>query len=85
MKSRNFNSIVLYDMTIETIIVPNLHNVNNILSLEHSNNEITEVDVLSYGSRNSKVWLQMSKEKGKSRETDNLANTSTSESCKHEF
>jgi len=78
MKSRNFNSIVLYDMTIETIIVPNLHNVNNILSLEHSNNEITEVDVLSYGSRNSKVWLQMSKEKGKSRETDNLANTSTS-------
>jgi len=78
MKSRNFNSIVLYDMTIETIIVPNLHNENNILSLEHSNNEITEVDVLSYGSRNSKVWLQMSKEKGKSRETDNLANTCTS-------
>ena len=78
MKSRNFNSIVLYDMTIETIIVPNLHNVNNILSLEHSNNEITEVDVLSYGSRNSKVWLQISKEKGKSRETDNLANTCTS-------
>jgi len=78
MKSRNFNSIVLYDMTIETIIVPNLHNENKILSLEHSNNEITEVDVLSYGSRNSKVWLQMSKEKGKSRETDNLANTSTS-------
>ena len=78
MKSRNFNSIVLYDMTIETIIVPNLHNENKILSLEHSNNEITEVDVLSYGSRNSKVWLQISKEKGKSRETDNLANTSTS-------
>jgi len=78
MKSRNFNSIVLYDMTIETIIVPNLHNENKILSLEHSNNEITEVDVLSYGSRNSKVWLQISKEKGKSRETDNLANTCTS-------
>jgi hypothetical protein len=48
MKSRNFNSIVLNDMTIETIIVPNLHNKNKTVALEHSNNEITEVDVLSY-------------------------------------
>jgi len=49
MKSSNFNSIVLYDMTIKTIVVPNLHMKNKILALEDSEDKTMKVDILSYG------------------------------------